>query len=744
MDLTVRPAAKGQLGDGLAAMSATVMDALGAVDGDFVRLAGPDGRIAVASARTVPSETLGETAVRIGRPFRRTLSVDVGNTVNVERIGVDPANHITISLPDLDVSEAVGASLRGELVGRGVVAGQTLAVPQEPTSGSKSSSYPADAVHRLLVHVVDTEPSGPVVISKRTYVSVASGENETVPGLTGRPMRMSVTYRDVGGLDAELAQIRELVELSIRRPWLLRSLGVESPTGILLHGPSGVGKTLLATAVATELDTHLQPLSAANLASGRRSEAADRLRVTFEEAMENPPSIIFIDDLDAVSGSHDDRRNAVTEVVTQLIASLDDLSGRDRCLVIGATDRVEALDPALRRPGRFDREIEIGVPNQADREEILRIHTRHVPLTDDVDLTTVAERTHGFVGADLESLIKESAMRALRRVDRTHKPEVDCPDPTVFGPLAVTRTDVEDALQYIKPSGLREVFVEVPDVSWDDVGGLSETKQRLQETVQWPLAYPDAYERVSLTPAKGILLYGPPGTGKTLLAKAVANESTSNFISIKGPELLNKYVGESEKGVREIFAKARENAPTVVFFDEIDAIAGERGQRLSDSGVGERVVSQLLTELDGLEDLEGVVVIATTNRPDLLDDALVRSGRFDHHIDVTVPDEPARREIFAVHTRDKPLTDVDVDDLASRTNGYVGADIEAVCREAAASAVRGYVRSDDMDADEIVLTREHFERALQEATPSATDGGREGHHEKPLVEWNSTGDSPSA
>ena len=414
---------------------------------------------------------------------------------------------------------------------------------------------------------------------------------------------------------------------------------------------------------------------------------------------------------------------------------MDGLEERGQVIVIGATNRVDAIDPALRRGGRFDREIEVGVPDKDGRKEILQVHTRGMPLAEGIDLEQYAENTHGFVGADLAQLGKEAAMNALRRIRPELDLEEDEIDAETLERLAVTEKDFKQAMKGIEPSALREVFVEVPNVTWDDVGGLEDTKERLRETIQWPLAYPQVFEQMDMQAAKGVLMYGPPGTGKTLLAKAIANESQSNFISIKGPELLNKFVGESEKGVREVFEKARANAPTVVFFDEIDSIATERGQRSGDSGVGERVVSQLLTELDGLEELEDVVVIATTNRPDLIDPALLRPGRLDRHIHVPVPDEEGRRRIFEVHTRSKPLADdVDLDDLAARTDGYVGADIEAVCREASMFATREFINSvDPEDIDDSVgnirVTADHFDRALEEVRPSVDDDTRERYEE---------------
>jgi transitional endoplasmic reticulum ATPase len=465
-------------------------------------------------------------------------------------------------------------------------------------------------------------------------------------------------------------------------------------------------------------------------------ESEEQLREVFEEAEENAPAIVFIDELDSIAPKRGETQGDVERrVVAQLLSLMDGLEERGQVIVIGATNRVDDIDPALRRGGRFDREIEIGVPDKKGRKEILQVHTRGMPLSEEINIENYAENTHGFVGADLATLTKESAMNALRRIRPELDLESDEIDAEVLERLEISDTDFREAMKGIEPSALREVFVEVPDVTWDSVGGLEGTKERLRETIQWPLEYEDVFESMDLEAAKGVLMYGPPGTGKTLLAKAVANEAQSNFISVKGPELLNKFVGESEKGVREVFSKARENAPTVVFFDEIDSIAGERGGGTTDSGVGERVVSQLLTELDGIEDMENVVVVATTNRPDLIDDALLRPGRLDRHVHVPVPDEEARRAIFQVHTRDKPLADgVDINELASRTDGYVGADIEAVAREASMAATREFINSVDPEeigdsVSNVRVTMDHFEHALDEVGPSVTEETRERYDE---------------
>jgi transitional endoplasmic reticulum ATPase len=522
----------------------------------------------------------------------------------------------------------------------------------------------------------------------------------------------------------------------MRHPELFQQLGIEPPKGVLLHGPPGTGKTLMARAVANEIDAYFTDISGPEIMSKYYGESEEQLREVFEEAEENAPAVVFIDELDSIAPERGETSGDVERrVVAQLLSLMDGLEERGEVIVIGATNRVDALDPALRRGGRFDREIEVGVPDKDGRKEILQVHTRGMPLHEEIDLDRYAENTHGFVGADLEQLSKEAAMNALRRIRPELDLEEDEIDAETLERLEVVEDDFKQALKGIEPSALREVFVEVPDVTWDRVGGLDETKERLREAIQWPLEYPEVFEQMDMQAAKGVLMYGPPGTGKTLLAKAIANEAQSNFISIKGPELLNKYVGESEKGVREVFEKARSNAPTVVFFDEIDSIAGERGRNSGDSGVGERVVSQLLTELDGLEELEDVVVIATTNRPDLIDSALLRPGRLDRHVHVPVPDEDARRAIFAVHTRDKPLAeDVDLDSLASRTDGYVGADIEAVCREASMAATREFIHSVnpeevDTSVDNVHVTAGHFEHALDEVTASVTAETKERYEE---------------
>ena len=803
MRLTVKPVSRADAEDGVAVLGSSAMRAVGVSDGEYVRLVGPDGDETVARVRA-GDERAGDDAVRIDRYLRRALDADVGTDVAVEPTAVRDAEGVTVSLPALDDPSSAVLSFRDALVGRAVLAGQTLGVTLDAAGGS-AGGYTADAAHRYLVHVADTDPDGPVVVREWTTLTVSGEtaadlgtslpddvavETDATDGVDGtratddtvapRPQlfaRRSVGYDDVGGLDDELAQVRETIELPLQHPGVFERFGVDPPTGLLLHGPPGTGKTLIGRAVAHETDIHVETVSGPGVVSKYAGETEARLREVFESAAEHEAAIVFIDELDAIAGRRDEGvERGDGRIVAQLLSSMDAIERGDRTVVLATTNSIDEIDPALRRPGRFDREVEVGVPDRDGREEILRVHARPIPLAADVDLAAYAERTHGFVGADLENLLRESAIRAIRRHDTDGDATADTgaaetadtgPDPTAdtgaaettdtgaaettdagaaettdagaaettdaatnSSPAAaagdidrVTAADVDGALRTTEPSALREVFVEVPEVSWEDVGGLEEVKARLQESVQWPLAYADAFERVSLRPPTGILLYGPPGTGKTLLAKAVANEADSNFISIKGPELLDKYVGESEKGVREVFAKARENAPTVVFFDEIDAIATERGGGTT-SGVTERVVSQLLTEIDGLEDLKDVVVVATTNRPGLVDDALLRPGRFDRHIHVGVPDAEARREILTVHTAGRPLAeDVDLDAVARETEGYVGADVEAVCREAATAAVREHVDTGSA-VDDIVITAAHFETALAEVEPSGDGDGR--------------------
>ncbi|MDG5775902.1 CDC48 family AAA ATPase [Haloarculaceae archaeon H-GB2-1] len=732
MKLSVKPLKQKDAGRGLAAIDRATMSELDLENGDYVVLDGQEGNRAVARVWPGYPEDEGQNVVRIDGQLRQEAGVGIDDAVEVEKADVKPAKAVTVALPqNLRVRGNVGPMIRNNLSGQAVTQGQT--VPVSFGLGPLSSM----SGQRIPLKIASTDPSGTVVVTDQTDIEVSEKPAEQITGEAPEARESpSVTYEDIGGLDDELEQVREMIELPMRHPELFQQLGIEPPKGVLLHGPPGTGKTLMAKAVANEIDAYFTNISGPEIMSKYYGESEEQMREVFEEAEENAPAIVFIDEIDSIAPKRGETSGDVERrVVAQLLSLMDGLEERGQVIVIGATNRVDAIDPALRRGGRFDREIEVGVPDKEGRKEILQVHTRGMPLSEDVDLDAYADNTHGFVGADIASLTKEGAMNALRRIRPELDLEADEIDAEVLERLEVSEQDFKEALKGIEPSALREVFVEVPDVSWEDVGGLEDTKERLRETIQWPLEYPEVFEQMDMQSAKGVMMYGPPGTGKTLLAKAVANEAQSNFISIKGPELLNKFVGESEKGVREVFSKARENAPTVVFFDEIDSIAGERGRHASDSGVGERVVSQLLTELDGLEELEDVVVIATSNRPDLIDSALLRPGRLDRHVHVPVPDEEGRRAIFQVHTRNKPLADdVDIDELASRTEGYVGADIEAVAREASMAASREFIKS--VDPEEVTesvgnvrVNMEHFEQALQEVGPSVDQEMRERYEE---------------
>ncbi|MEI7857118.1 MAG: CDC48 family AAA ATPase, partial [Methanomicrobiales archaeon] len=536
-----------------------------------------------------------------------------------------------------------------------------------------------------------------------------------------------IHYEDIGGLGRELQLVREMIELPLRHPEIFERLGIQPPKGVLLYGPPGTGKTLIAKAVANEVDAHFITISGPEIVSGTYGASEGKLREVFEEAQANAPAIIFIDEVDSIAPKREDTKGELERrVVAQLLALMDGLKGRGQVIVIAATNLPDSIDPALRRGGRFDREIEIGIPDKKGRMEIFQVHTRGVPLPEDEKTKIIEEyagSTHGFVGADIALLVKEAAMHALRKVIPLINIDEEIPN-EVLDALRVTHEDFAEARKHVEPSAMREVLVEIPDITWKQVGGLEETKQELKEAVEWPLKYPDVFERLQTKPPKGILLFGPPGTGKTLLAKAVANESECNFISVKGPELLSKWVGESEKGVREIFRKARQASPSIIFFDEIDALAPKRGTYEGSSHVTESVVSQILTELDGMEELRNVTILAATNRPDMLDEALLRPGRLERHIYVPAPDEESRKKIFEVYLGGEIETilakDVDIAVLVKKTDGYVGADIESLVREAKMAAMREFIilmgnRGEPERKDAIknvMITKAHFEAAL--------------------------------
>src|SRR2546426_266261 len=564
-----------------------------------------------------------------------------------------------------------------------------------------------------------TPPAEAVIVTEGTEVLVGEQVKEPIRAIP------KISYEDIGGLRPVIQKVREMIELPLRHPELFERLGVEAPKGVLLHGPPGTGKTLLAKAVASETNANFYSIGGPEIMSKFYGESEERLREIFKEAQENAPSIIFIDEIDSIAPKREEVTGEVEKrVVSQLLSVMDGLQSRGKVVVIGATNRINSIDPALRRPGRFDREIEIGVPDRDGRLEILQIHTRGMPLAEDVDLKKLADVTHGFVGADLEALAKEAAIRALRRILPEMDLEAENIPAEVLNKIIVRMSDFQEALKEVEPSAMREVLVEVPDIKWEDIGGLESVKEELREAIEWPLKYPELFAQMNAVPPKGLLLYGPPGTGKTLLAKAAANESEANFISVKGPELLNKFVGESEKAIREVFRKARQASPCIIFFDEIDSVAPVRGSSSGDSNVTERVISQFLTEMDGLEELRNVIIIAATNRPDIVDPALLRPGRFDRLLLVPPPDPEARKQIFRIHTKKTPLAeDVKLDELARKTEGYTGADIASICNTAVMLSIKDHIgkAKDAEDAKKrakgLKVAKRHFDEAMQKVKP---------------------------
>ncbi len=692
------------VGRGIARIDPKVMEEMNLTPGDVIEISGK--RRTVAICWPGYEDDYGRGLIRIDGYIRNNAGVSIDEKVTLRKIEARKAQRITLALTEplriTGAEDYLAHLLEGRVVTRG-------------------DYIPIGVMGRSIdLMVTGVQPPAPAVIITADTKIVLTEKPAAVVREVPR-----VTYEDIGGLQDAIKKIREMVELPLKYPELFERLGVEAPKGVLLHGPPGTGKTLLAKAVANETNAAFFSISGPEIMSKYYGESEERLREIFKQAEENAPSIIFIDEIDAIAPKREEVTGEVEKrVVSQLLALMDGLKARGRVVVIGATNRPNALDPALRRPGRFDREIEIGVPNEQGRLEILQIHTRGMPLADDVDLKRLASVTHGFVGADLEALCKEAAMRALRRI----LPEIDFEKDTVpaevLNKITVTMGDFMDALKDVEPSAMREVLLEIPEVKWDDIGGLKDVKLELQEAVEWPLKYPELFKHMDAKPPKGILLYGPPGTGKTLLAKAVANESEANFISVKGPELLSKWVGESERAVREIFRKARQAAPSIIFFDEIDAIAPVRGGGYGDSHVTERVISQLLTELDGLEELRAVVVIAATNRPDIIDPALLRPGRFDKLLYVPPPDLEARKEILRIHTRNKPLAeDVDLDEIAERTEGYTGADLAAICNTAVMLAIREHIMKSkspeeaERKVKELKVHKRHFEEAMRRVKP---------------------------
>ncbi len=738
LKLKVMEAVQDDVNRGIVKIDSNFMKQINLNPGDVVEIKG-ERRTAAIVDRGYPGD-IGLNIIRMDGNIRKNARTTVGEIVTVQKAQVKPAKKVIIAPANKGLmikasSEWFKQSLlgkafvKGDLVSLGGVRRRTSFQDREMSDifSMMEQQFAGFGLGSLRFIVADTLPK------KEIVVVTAETEVELNPSAVDIPeeegISLGINYEDIGGLGDEIKKVREMAELPLKHPEIFEKLGIEPPKGVLLHGPPGTGKTLLAKAVASETNSHFILINGPEIISKFYGESEQNLRKKFEEAEQNAPSIIFFDEIDAIAIKREETKGDVEKrVVAQLLGLMDGLKSRGKVIVIAATNIPNQLDPALRRPGRFDREIEIGVPDKQGRLEILKIHTRNMPLAKDVSLRDIAKVTHGFVGADLSSLAKEAAMIVLRRILPELKVEgVEDGEPIpqeILEKLQVTQKDFIEALKVVRPSAMREVLVETPDVSWNEVGGLEDVKNKLREAVEWPLKKPEVFKRMGIRPPRGILLYGPPGTGKTLLAKAVAKESEANFILINGPSLLSKWVGESEKAVREIFRKARQTAPTILFFDEIDALAPRRGGSSFDTGrTTERIVNQMLSEMDGLESLNDVVIIAATNRPDIVDPALLRQGRFDRVILTPVPDEEGRRRIFEIYLKKMPLADgVSAEELAKKTAGYVGADIEGLCREAAMTALR-----EDIKAKQVAM--EHFEKASGVIKPSVDKDVEESYQE---------------
>ncbi len=705
----VKDAYKGDAGRGRIRIDPHLINELNLKTGDVIEISHPVV-LKKTAALLYPGklEDKGKNTIRIDSSLRRNIGAALDDIVGIRKIEASLAERITFAGLEESVIIRRSDQLVRMLENRVITKGDIL-------------SFNAMG-RRIDFIVIDYSPKADAVrIHLETKITISEKTHKELEELEAR----RVTYEDIGGLEEEIQRIREMIELPIRHPELFKRIGIDPPKGVLLHGPPGTGKTLLARAVVYETEAHFITISGPEIMSKFYGQSEENLRKVFEEAKEMAPSIIFIDELDSIAPKRGEVTGEVERrVVAQLLSLLDGLEGRGEIIVIGATNRVNDIDPALRRPGRFDREIVIGVPDTDGRYDILLIHTRGMPLYGDVDLRLLAEKTHGFVGADVEALAKEAAMLAIR--DLLPQIDLDRPiPPEILMNLQITMKNFETALTGIEPSALREVLIIQPTEGWGDVGGLEEAKQQLQEVIEWPLKYPELFTHLNSNPPNGILLFGPPGTGKTLLAKALAHESEVNFISVKGPEFLSKWVGESEKAVRETFRKARAASPCIIFFDEIDAIAGMRG-RSSGSQVTEQVVSQLLTEMDGLEGLKDVILLAATNRPDMLDPALLRSGRFGRHIEFPLPDKDARVAIFKIHLKNKPLaSNVDINQMAQGLEGYTGADIEAICEEATILTIRKAVADSNINTQNadsvkgVKISKMEFDKAIEKILKSA-------------------------
>jgi transitional endoplasmic reticulum ATPase len=706
--LRVAEAQSRDVGRGIARIDPKVSSEIGLSAGDVVEIHGKKKTAAIYWPGY--QEDTGKGIIRIDGYTRNNAGAGIDEKVGIKKVEAKEAKKVTIApteaLRITGGEEYLKQILENRVIARGDLI--PLGIMGRRINLMVTGVQPPTAA-------VIVVPSTEIVLSDKPAKAMAMD----VP---------RISYEDIGGLTDEIRKVREMIELPLRYPELFERLGVEAPKGVLLHGPPGTGKTLLAKAVASETNANFASISGPEIMSKFYGESEGRLREIFEQAQQNAPSIIFIDELDSIAPKREEVTGEVEKrVVSQMLALMDGLQSRGKVVVIGATNRPNALDPALRRPGRFDREIEIGVPNKDGRLQILQIHTRGMPLDKDVDLSRLASVTHGFVGADLEALTKEAALHALRKILPEIDFEADTLPAELLNKIVVNMNDFQESLKEIEPSAMREVLVEVPNVKWVDIGGLAEIKEELKEAIEWPLKYPEIFAYMDTAPPKGILLYGPPGTGKTMLAKAVANESEANFISIKGPEVLSKWVGESERAVREVFRKARQSAPTIIFFDELDSITPVRGTGLGSSQVTERVISQILTELDGLEELKDVVVIGATNRLDIVDPALLRPGRFDRLLSVPFPDLEARKDILKIHLEKKPLADdVKIDMLAEKTQGYSGADIAALVNTTSMLVIKEHItKSKTLEKakaklKELKITMKDFEKTLEKIKPSAT------------------------
>ena len=711
---------------GIARIDTEVMRKLGLKRGDVISIRGGRETVAIVD-RAYPAD-IGESIIRVDGIIRRNAKTGIGEIVYVKKTDIKEAKKISMAPAQKGVMiQADPDTLKQGLLGRAVVKGDIVVLGgtarrrdimsdmdlfndifAEAFSGMNGiGGFGFSGVQARFL-IVSTNPSASCVITENTEIILSNKAVEI-----SEEKFPEVTYEDIGGLDEELKKIREMVELPLKHPEIFQRLGIEPPKGVLLHGPPGTGKTLLAKAVANESEANFILLNGPEIMSKFYGESEKNLRDKFEEAEKTAPSIIFIDEIDAIAPKREESYGEVERrVVSQLLTMMDGLKSRGKVVVIGATNRPNAIDPALRRPGRFDREINISVPDKNGRLQVLKIHTRNMPLAKDVSLEELAAITHGFVGADLESLCKEAAMSVLRKALPKIKMEQEEEIPKeLLESLRVTKKDFQDALKNVRPSAMREVLVETPNIKWEDVGGLDSVKQELIEAVEWPLKFPESFIRLGIKPPKGVLLYGPPGTGKTLLAKAVANESEANFIQIKGPSLLSMWVGKSEEGMRKVFERARQVAPCIIFFDEIDSLAGRRGIEQG-TRVTEQVLNQLLAEMDGLEELQNVIIIGATNRPDMLDPAILRPGRFDRLVLVSPPTKEGRLEILKIHTKNMPLSkDVSIEKIAELTEGYVGADIESLVREAAMLALRK-----DREVKEV--SKKYFDEAMKKVRAS--------------------------